>query len=604
MTQLITLVLFFSFPIFVVLVRNIFSETYLWQIKEYRIDRVISHFKYEKSKSTRNRIINIIQFALLFSAGLFLLRPINALLLVPLMVFASYSIETLIVIENLFRKTLELPKKSIRNILITAFSFLLLILPLLLVLNFIINIYNQYELEPELGQQETIEVTFQDFLVQEDAADSENVKAIPLAIAVLFLSSFVGLAADLGSPLAVSAMAIATEPLSQFKRARTISAAKHKVKQTKKLKIIAITGSYGKTTTKEILYELIKDEFITAKTDENFNSTVGIAESMLRNLKKDTEIFIAEMGAYKKGEIKKSTQLAKPDISIITAIGPQHISLFGNMKNLFQAKYEIVENLKKKGLAILNGNDQYCVQMAGKTDKRTLMYHIIDDKRAKINNTIHVETDNKKFPAPTKDNLYAVNIKVSPKSIAFKLLYNRRTYLLDINIIGSHNISNILASIGAALELGMTPAKIVGKLKSMELPHVRLRWFDGVNNTKVLDDSYNTNPEGFKAALETVKKEKKKKIIITRGIIELGNMQTEVYKDLAKEISKSVNIVLSSDQKLLDAIDANTKKVITEYVQTDRQIYSYLINEAGEGDVILLEGRLSPGLVDKIIDTN
>lgn len=594
MLEIVLLTIFIWIPVLIVLVRNIFTDTYLWQIKEYRVDRILSHIRYREGETYRNRSINILQVALLICIGIFFVQPINILLIVPTLVFASYVIEALNRGQEFIAKKFIRPKISLRNILITGLSLVTLLLPLIIPINFANNIIEE---KPQQTNYRTIDnqiVTFEDILVQNDT--EYGTKTIPLVIAIVMITTFLAIASDLVSPLVVSFWAIITEPLAQYKRSKIIRKAKKKIGRHKGFKVVAITGSYGKSSTKEILYELIKDNFKTAKTDENFNAPVGIAQSVLLNLKKDTEVFIAEMGAYTRGEIAKSTHILPPNISIITGIAPQHLSLFGSMKNLIKAKYEIVDNLNPKGLAIFNGNNQYCVQMAAQTEQRKLLYYTIDDQ-TEIAHPVG-NNDKTDFPDPTKGMLYAIDIKEENNTFTFKLKYQNIQYPVVVQVNAKHDIQNILAAIGAAMDLGMDIKSIVAKLQVMKLPDNRVQWKEGINNSKLLDDTYNTNPEGFKSIISTANKVYGRKILITRGIIETGKEKKNVYSYLGKVIEQSIDVLITTDNTLPKYV--NKEKVDVKVISSDEEVFRFATNNVREGDIIILEGRLSPSLIQNI----
>lgn len=601
MYTLIALIIFFWAPILLTVARNVLHDTYTWQIKEYRVDRMVSFLKYKEGETYRNKIINIVQIGLLVSTLIFFFSYINILLIVPALVFGSYVIEALNRIQDIVSKKLRVPKKSIRNLLIVSLSFLVLSLPLLLPINFVRNIYQETEGENTQTVDFEIEpVSIEDFLVQKDVQTDQGV--IPLAVLILMISSLFGITVDIASPLIVSLFALITEPLAQYKRSKTIKEAKNKVSRHNNLKVIAITGSFGKTTTKEILYEILRNKFKVAKTDKNFNSTVGIAESIVKNLEQDTEIFIVEMGAYRKGEIRKSTQLIQPDISIVTAIGPQHISLFGNIQKLVEAKYEIIEGLDQDGLAILNGNNQYCLQMAGKTEHRKILYYTIDEETEMMQTVEPVK--GKDFPQIHDGILYALNIEELDMGYKFDLKYREKTYPVEIKLTGRHNISNVLAAIGASLEIGMNIEDVVSIIQTTTLPQVHLNWYKGINNSHILDDGYNTNPEGFKNAIDELNKKTGKKLLITRGILELGEEQQKAYREVAEKMDGIIDIIISSDKKLIDAVELNTGNIQTFYAPTDVEFLKIVEANTHEGDVILLEGALPPSLLNKIILSN
>lgn len=610
MQGLIAFIIFFYIPGVIVLIRNIFRDTYFWQIKEYRVDRVLSSIRYREEPTQRNKLINILQYGLFASSIIFFIQPVNILLIIPVLTFGSYWMEALNTLQSVVLKRLTHPKKSLRNMLVMGISLFILVLPILIPIRFVVNLYENNQISNQISNQvSTInseQIKFTDFFIQERVVEGQNadIAEIPLVIAVAMIVSFLVLAADLSTSIVVSFGSIITEPISQIKRRQMIASAKAKVNNHKGFKVVAITGSYGKTTTKEILYELIKDNFKTAKTRENFNSPVGIAQEILLSLKNDTEVFIAEMGAYRKGEIENSCNILHPDISMVTAIAPQHLSLFGSLDNIMEAKYEIVENLKDDGLALFNGNNQFCLEMATKSKKRELIYFTTSeaDKSSNVKSGKAV----KDMEGAVSGYLTATNIYKTDHSYKFQLTYNKTTLPVTVKVTGQHNISNILAAAGVALELGMDLKSIAAKLQVIDLPQIHLVWREGLGNTIILDDGYNSNIDGFKEAVKILNDKKReskahRSIIVTKGLIELKNLKKDLYKDLIKIIEDGVNIVISSDQDLLDLININTKNVKGIYAQEPMEFFHAIETNSSENDLILLEGALPPKLLSEIV---
>lgn len=156
------------------------------------------------------------------------------------------------------------------------------------------------------------------------------------------------------SPVFIIFAYLAYLPLEIYYKNKIMAAAKKKLESLPNLKIVAITGSYGKTSTKDMLYTLLWKKFRVVKTPKSFNTPLGLAQTILDFLKPNTEVFIAEIGAYKIGDIKNLTKFLNPTIGVITAIGPQHLERFGSLENIRKAKMELIENLPKNGVGILN----------------------------------------------------------------------------------------------------------------------------------------------------------------------------------------------------------------------------------------------------------
>ncbi len=175
-----------------------------------------------------------------------------------------------------------------------------------------------------------------------------------------------------------------------FAKRRIINKAKAKIKKLSGLTTIGITGSYGKTSTKEILFALLSQKNETIKTNVHVNTEMGVAQTVLKFLDKKYKFFVCEMAAYKKGEVKAISNIVQPKIGILTGINKQHLALFGSQDNIIQAKYELIEALPKDGLAVFNGDNKYCLELYKKTNKPKMIYGL-QEKIGSINSDIWAE---------------------------------------------------------------------------------------------------------------------------------------------------------------------------------------------------------------------
>lgn len=338
-------------------------------------------------------------------------------------------------------------------------------------------------------------------------------------------------------------------PFEEMVKIIFVSLAKIKIRKMKNLKVVGITGSFGKTSTKEILAQVLETRFKVLKTPQSYNTPLGIAKVILKSLSKEHEIFIVEMGAYKTGEIKTLCKIVKPAIGILTGITKQHLERFGDLKNIILAKFELIQALPESGLAIVNFDSQPCQNSAAKIKTPVIFYGTAKK--------------------PKKGNfLIAQDIKLAHDKTNFTLLTNldekANLTKMETNLLGRHNIINILASATTALSLKIDIQEIKGAVKSLTpIPH-RLE-ITKRGETIIVDDAYNANPEGVKAAMEILGLFKNKpKVIVTPGLIELGNKQFEENFKMGKLIGETgdfVIIVGRTNKKALVSGAAQHKKV-------------------------------------------
>ncbi len=290
-----------------------------------------------------------------------------------------------------------------------------------------------------------------------------------------------------------------------------------------KIPVIGITGSYGKTSSKNIIYDILNVKYNAFVSPKNFNTPYGLILSINNYLDKFEDYFIAEMGAFKVGEIKKNCELMKPTYGVLTVIGEAHLESFGSRENIQKGKFELVESLPKDGFAILNGDDPY--QRNYKIRNHCGIYWI----------GIH----NHEVDA------YATNIRTTWKGSSFDIKFqgDDTFYPFTTKLLGYHNIYNILAGVLLGRKLGMSIADLErGVSRIMPIEH-RLE-LKKVGNLNIIDDAYNSNPVGASMALDVLGMMPGKKIIVTPGMIELGEKQYEENKLFGQKIASKADYVI------------------------------------------------------------
>lgn len=300
--------------------------------------------------------------------------------------------------------------------------------------------------------------------------------------------------------------------------------AKNKLKSMSNLKVIGITGSYGKTTCKNVLQSIMNDSFNSMATKKSFNTLNGLMICINNDLSKYDEVFIAEMGAYKRGDIKALCKLVKPKYGIITSIGLAHLATFGSEENIIKGKMELVENLEDGGVAVLNYDD--------------LKQRNYEIKNKNIS-TLWIGLDNKKL------DVTASNIKSNKDGLTFDVYFkgDKNKYTFKTRLLGKHNIYNILGSLALAnyFKIDKTQMiKSVYRLKSVE-HRLELKDFKYFYQ---IDDAYNANPVGASNALDVLDLMPGEKIVVTPGMIELGTKTYEENKKFGEKIASVADKVI------------------------------------------------------------
>ena len=304
--------------------------------------------------------------------------------------------------------------------------------------------------------------------------------------------------------------------------------AKNKLKTMTNLKVIGITGSYGKTSSKNILNDILSVKFNTLATPKSLNTFNGLMITVNNKLSKFDEIFIAEMGAYVRGEINGLCDLVNPKYGIITSIGTAHLATFGSEENIQQAKMELIEHLPSDGVGILN-----------KDDPKQVSYKIKND--CKI---LWIGIDNKDV------DVRASNIKTEGIKTTFDVEFknDNKKYKFETKLLGRHNIYNILASVALGYELGISIKDLQLGVKRVKPIEHRLE-LKRLGNFYQIDDAYNSNPVGAKSALDVLDNMDGYKIVVTPGMVELGEKEAELNKEFGRQISKVADLVILVGEK-------------------------------------------------------
>ena len=309
-------------------------------------------------------------------------------------------------------------------------------------------------------------------------------------------------------------------PLELFFKWRLVNSAKKILKSHDKLITIGITGSFGKTSMKHYLGAILPAKFSTLVTPESFNTPLGIATTIKQKLRATHEIFVCEMGASHKHDIKELCDIVEPTHGVITALGMQHLETFGSFDNIIQTKFELATAVKNKGLLLLNGDNQPITENLPK-DQPYLTYGL------KKTNDCH-----------------AFNLKLSNSGTIFSLSFKGKKYdNLQTRLIGEHSIVNLAGAIALSLELGLSIEQIKRQISKLTPPPHRLE-LKKFGNDLLIDDGYNSNPDGCEAALKTLSLFDGLKVVITPGMVELGPEQNRLNSEFGEKIARTCDFAI------------------------------------------------------------
>ncbi|MBE6740100.1 MAG: UDP-N-acetylmuramoyl-tripeptide--D-alanyl-D-alanine ligase [Ruminococcaceae bacterium] len=271
-----------------------------------------------------------------------------------------------------------------------------------------------------------------------------------------------------------------------------------------KIKVIGITGSFGKTSSKNILTAMLKEKYEVFTTPKNFNTTLGVVRSIREYLKPQTEIFVCEMGAKKTGDIKELCDLVSPDCALITTVGPQHLDTFGSVDNVFKTKFELYDSVKQKdGKVFTCGESEEIKSRIGGKD--VILYGSDDSF-----------------------SYYADNVEYTAQGESFDLHLAGETVKITTKLLGSHNVMNIVGAAAVAHSFGVSAEQIRFAVSRLIAPEHRLEIKRYAKGSTLIDDAYNSNPVGCLEACRVLSRfAPMKRVLITPGLVELGS---EEYK--------------------------------------------------------------------------
>lgn len=401
-------------------------------------------------------------------------------------------------------------------------------------------------------------------------------------------------------------------PFENFKKNNIIKSAKDKIKELTseidrngerippQLRVIGITGSYGKTTMKEVIYQILSKEYAVTKTPGNNNTPLGISKTILQKVNSKTEILILEMGEYVKGDVKKLCEIAPPSISILTGINEAHLERYKTMENAISTKFEIIQYANPYSVVAMNGDDDLILQNYSKY----------------INNNVFTFYSSKTIEEEKKSLFFDINVKESVKDQMLMIknykfyedasgqsfeIFKNEWSLGEIKVphLGKYIIGNIVCGVTIARMLGMSDQKIrLGVLSIKPIEH-RLEPKVLDNGTIIIDDTYNGNTHGIDQGLEVLRKfSSRRKVYVTPGLVEVGDLKKEIHIDIGRKIATSADFVILIANSVTDFLVEGLleKKFPEERIiiyPTAKIAYAKLKEHIRANDVVLMQNDWS-----------
>ena len=346
------------------------------------------------------------------------------------------------------------------------------------------------------------------------------------------------------------------------------------------LTIIGVTGSFGKTSTKHYLYRILSEKYNVLMTPGNFNTTLGVIRTVREHLKPHHQVFIVEMGAKQRGDIKEICDLVHPTIGIVTAVGEMHLETFGSIEGVLKTKFELIDALPAKGLGVINIDSQPIAEAHLKHHCRTISYSVEN----------------------TSADYRATEVNYAPLSTSFAIdVRGDKNDGYVTHLAGRGNILNLLAAIAVADELKVPSAMQKRAIRQIEQIEHRLSIKHTAGGVTIIDDAYNSNPAGAKMALEVLRDFKRKdggrRIVVTPGFVEMGESQERNNRTLGQHIAEAADWAFVVNKVNREAIVQGLKErdfaeeriiIADSFAEASQRLAQMMI----AGDVILYENDL------------
>ena len=402
--------------------------------------------------------------------------------------------------------------------------------------------------------------------------------AIVAALAILFAGKWamtvIGVALVLSNFIMLLANLINT-PIEKAINRGYYNDAKKIIESHKGLIIIGVTGSFGKTSTKNYLASVLAEKYNVLVTPGNFNTLLGVVRTIREHLRPYHQVFIVEMGAKQKNDIKEICDLVHPTIGIVTAVGEMHLETFKSVENIQDTKFELINSLPAGGLGVINNDSEYIRSYKGIKSPCKII----------------------RYAAEGQGDYKATGVEYGAGGVSFTLNGGEQ---YSSRLLGAGNLLNILASIAVADHLGVPANKQKNAIARLQPVEHRLS-MKVANGITVLDDAYNSNPQGAKMGLEVLRNftvgDGNKRIVITPGFVEMGTRQAEANKELGRTIAVSCDYAIIVNAVNREAIKSGIDEgglPAGKYFLADslNHAHAHLAQILRAGDVVLYENDL------------
>jgi UDP-N-acetylmuramoyl-tripeptide--D-alanyl-D-alanine ligase len=348
--------------------------------------------------------------------------------------------------------------------------------------------------------------------------------------------------------------------------------------------VVAVTGSSGKTTTKDMVRDVLLQSFAVQANPGSFNNEIGLPLTVL-GLTPEHQVLVLEMGMRGLGQIKALCEIAKPGIGIITNIGVTHLELLKTEENIFAAKTELLEAIPEDGLCILNAQDRWTLRAKEKCRAKALTYGFSKE-----------------------DTIHAENLVQMGTDTVFQVYYMDQHMRCQLPLLGEHNVLDALSAMLVGLSIGMDLDSCVRGIENLVLSDKRLKYEKGIKGSIIINDCYNANPDSMKASLGILEKHEGRRVAVLGDMLELGTIEHEAHRmmgELAADQGVALLVGIGPLAKDIVAGANSRKEGMAVHFEDNPTAATYLIEHIEDGDTLLFKGSRAMKLeeiIERILD--
>lgn len=398
-------------------------------------------------------------------------------------------------------------------------------------------------------------------------ADSKHPAGMPGIVMLLLFPAFI--------PLWVALCGLLAWPVEKAISELYFRDAQRILRSRPDLIRVGITGSWGKTSVKFILGTILEEKYHTLVTPSSFNTPMGVTKTIRSKLEPGHRVFVSEMGARHVGDIREMCRLVHPQYGLLTSVGPQHLDTFKTLDRVAKTKYELIDAIPDNGAAFFADDQSICRELYDKTKK------------------------NKRISGldPEYDDIWAEEIRYSPEGTDFVLCTADKKARCSTVLLGELNVKNILLCASAALYLGLSIEQIIRGISKVQPVEHRLQLIKNPNGITIIDDAFNSNIRGAKQAFETLRSFPGRRVVVTPGMVELGDREEELNREFGSAMASCCDLVILVGGKrshpIRDGlINAGFAEQNIHVVSSLEEAAEMMRKTAVPGDTVLFENDL------------